>query len=137
MLTKNRKRKQKIQLAKNGKIMVIQKYMESPLLIDKRKFDIRAYVLCTDFEPEGFRAYFFPLIYIRTSAVKYNIKNLDDKLIHLVNDAVQKKGEGYSEKGSNKEACKMSQLEFETWVSRNLNVDCHEVEAKLFFGAIG
>ena len=45
-------------------------------------------------------------------------------MIHLVNDAVQSKGEGYSEKGSNKEACKMSQSEFESWMSRSLHVDC-------------
>ena len=108
---------------KFGHIMIIQKYMEKPLLIEKRKFDIRAYVMCTDFEPEGFTAYFYPWLYIRTSGVDYSIDNLGDRLIHLVNDAVQMKSATYS-KASNKEACKMSQQEFEEYMSKELGIDC-------------
>ena len=44
-----------------GKTMVLQKYMEAPLLVHRRKFDIRAYCMATDFEPEGFEAWCFPL----------------------------------------------------------------------------
>eukprot|EP00400_MALV-I_sp_L67-5_P000854 gene854-952_t len=111
---------------KFGNTMVIQKYMEAPLLINRKKFDIRAYCLATDFEPEGFEAFFFPLWMIRTSQVEFNLKNMGDKLIHLVNDAIQKKGSSYSNKGSNQDACKMSMQEFEKYLSDNkidLNVN--------------
>lgn len=33
--------------------------------------------------------------YIRTSSQEFKINNLNNKMIHLTNDAVQKKGEGY------------------------------------------
>ena len=37
-------------------------------------------------------------------------------MIHLVNDAVQKKGGNYSTKSTNKEACKMSMSEFQQYL---------------------
>lgn len=48
---------------------VIQKYIEVPLLIDRRKFDIRVWVLVTH---EG-RVYFFKEGYIRMSSEEYNL----------------------------------------------------------------
>lgn len=42
---------------------VIQKYIEKPLLIDKRKFDIRVWVLLT----HDLKVYFFKEGYLRTS----------------------------------------------------------------------
>ena len=32
---------------------------------------------------------------MRTSSREYNVKSLDNKFIHLTNDAVQKKGQEY------------------------------------------
>jgi tubulin--tyrosine ligase len=77
------------------KVWVIQKYIERPLLIHKRKFDIRAYCLVVQ-EPDGgpLRAFAFRDAYLRTTSAEYNLKDLD-KMIHLNNDAVQKKGEDY------------------------------------------
>lgn len=43
---------------------VIQKYVERPFLIEKRKFDIRVWVLLT----QSMDLYFFKEGYIRTSA---------------------------------------------------------------------
>jgi hypothetical protein len=67
--------------------------MEVPLLIDKRKFDIRVWVLVTQ---EG-RAYFFKEGYIRTSSEEYNLLATDitKDSIHLTNNAVQKNMENY------------------------------------------
>jgi hypothetical protein len=72
---------------------VIQKYMEVPLLIDRRKFDIRVWVLVTQ---EG-RAYFFKEGYIRTSSEEYNLlaNDITKDSIHLTNNAVQKNMENY------------------------------------------
>lgn len=41
------------------------------------------------------KGYWYQEGYIRTSSKEFTTKNLDNKLIHLTNDAVQKKGEDY------------------------------------------
>ena len=73
---------------------IIQKYIERPLLIKKRKFDIRCYGLLTSVNGLQ-KGYFYEDGYIRTSCKEYNTNNLTNKYIHLTNDAVQKKSEDY------------------------------------------
>jgi hypothetical protein len=65
---------------------IIQKYIERPLLIHKRKFDIRVWVLLT----HEHDLYFFPEGYLRTSGSEFNIdlNNVDDAFVHLTNNAV-------------------------------------------------
>ena len=65
---------------------IIQKYIEKPLLIHRRKFDIRVWVLLTQDQD----VYFFPEGYLRTSGQDYTIdlKNIDDAFVHLTNNAV-------------------------------------------------
>jgi Tubulin-tyrosine ligase family len=72
---------------------VVQKYMEVPLLINKRKFDIRVWALVTH---EG-KAFVFREGYIRTSSEEYNLNATDitKDSIHLTNNAVQKNMENY------------------------------------------
>jgi hypothetical protein len=70
---------------------VIQKYIEKPLLINNRKFDIRVWVLITQSE----NCYFFPQGYLRTSSEKFSLDNLDSTFIHLTNNAIQKDGTDY------------------------------------------
>ena len=67
---------------------IIQKYLEKPLLIDGRKFDIRVWVLFT----HEMKVYFFKEGYIRTCSTTYNTKaeSLTDIKVHLTNNAVQK-----------------------------------------------
>jgi len=74
---------------------VVQKYIESPLLIDGRKFDIRVWVLLT----HEMDCYLFKEGYIRTSSTKFVIDkdNIDNKYIHLTNNAIQMYAENYGE----------------------------------------
>lgn len=74
---------------------IVQKYIESPLLIHGRKFDIRAYCLVTE-EPKGggFTAFMYEEAYCRTASSLFT-KNSFDPLAHLNNDAVQNQGENY------------------------------------------
>jgi len=67
---------------------VIQKYLERPMLIHNRKFDIRCWVLLT----EDMKLYFFKEGYIRTSASEYTIdqSSVEKKNVHLTNNAIQK-----------------------------------------------
>ena len=45
--------------------------------------------------PKFLIGYWYQEGYIRTSSKEFSIKNVTNKLIHLTNDAVQKKGDDY------------------------------------------
>lgn len=73
---------------------VVQKYLEKPMLINGRKFDIRVWVLWT----QEMKLYFFKEGYLRTSSENYhaNKDSLDNLYVHLTNNAVQKYNKSYS-----------------------------------------
>ena len=75
-------------------VFVIQKYIERPLLIFERKFDIRVWVLIT----HEHKCYLFKEGYIRTSSYKYNCEQAADDenmAVHLTNNAIQKYDSNY------------------------------------------
>ena len=71
-----------------------------PALFHRRKFDIRCFVLVV--ASPKINAYIFQEGYLRTSSKEFKDKKCDDKLIHLTNDAIQKKAIDYGkfEKGN-------------------------------------
>jgi tubulin monoglycylase TTLL3/8 len=73
-------------LKKNEK-NIIQEYIENPLLISNKKFDIRQWVLITSIDPLEI---YLGEFYLRFSKYDYNIQKTN-KFIHLTNYAVQKK----------------------------------------------
>lgn len=73
---------------------IVQSYLQSPLLISGRKFDIRCYVLLLLIN-DDFHAYYYQDGYIRTSSKRYHLNCLNDREIHLTNDAIQKKSKSY------------------------------------------
>ena len=74
--------------------MILQQYIDRPLLINKRKFDIRCFCLVTSIN--GYmKGFAYNEGYVRTSCREYKLKNLKDKVIHLTNDAIQKKSDDY------------------------------------------
>ena len=67
-----------------------------PLLIHRRKFDIRVFALIVGHADTGLvRGYFYDEGYLRTSSKDFNIEKWDNRLIHLTNDAVQKNSGDY------------------------------------------
>ena len=68
----------------NSDSWVIQKYLERPLLIDKRKFDIRLWVLVT----HELDCYLFKEGYVRTSSYEFTLDSHEQQ-IHLTNNAIQ------------------------------------------------
>ena len=94
------------------KSFIIQKYMEKPLLYNKRKFDIRSFVL-VNVNNNIMKAYWYQEFYIRTSSVNYVLENLDNRMIHLTNDSVQKKGEEY---GRFEDGNKVSMQDFQKFI---------------------
>eukprot|EP00933_Yihiella_yeosuensis_P050700 TRINITY_DN48498_c0_g1_i1.p1 TRINITY_DN48498_c0_g1~~TRINITY_DN48498_c0_g1_i1.p1 ORF type:complete len:775 (-),score=100.73 TRINITY_DN48498_c0_g1_i1:113-2227(-) len=98
------------------RVWVVQKYMEMPLLIHKRKFDIRSYCLVTqDPNDKSMKGYFYKEAYLRTTSAEYSLKS-KDRLVHLNNDAVQKHGEAY---GKFESANKMSLTEFQRYLDQH------------------
>ncbi len=73
---------------------IAQKYMENSLIVKKRKFDIRQWVLVTDWNPLTVWLYNEP--YFRFPASDYNPNNIADRFIHLTNNSVAKYAEGTS-----------------------------------------
>ncbi|EAR91279.1 tubulin-tyrosine ligase family protein (macronuclear) [Tetrahymena thermophila SB210] len=70
---------------------VIQKYIERPLLINQRKFDIRVWVLVT----QNMDVLIFKQGYLRMSSEVYDITDLQNPFIHLTNNAVQQHSKNY------------------------------------------
>ncbi|CAG2234580.1 TTLL1 [Mytilus edulis] len=75
---------------------VISKYIDNPLLIGGKKFDLRLYVLVTSFRP--LKCYMYRLGFARFCTVKYNasVNELDNMFVHLTNVSIQKQGEDYN-----------------------------------------
>eukprot|EP00039_Didymoeca_costata_P017344 m.320948 g.320948 ORF g.320948 m.320948 type:complete len:403 (-) comp16524_c0_seq7:66-1274(-) len=76
---------------------VISKYLDAPLLIGGKKFDLRLYVLVTSYRP--LKAYISKQGFCRFCTVKYNVSqsNMDNMFIHLTNVAIQKRGDDYND----------------------------------------
>ena len=64
------------------------KYIENPLILCKKKFDIRQWVLVTDWNP--LTIWIYQECYIRFSPIDYDITKLNDKFMHLTNNSVVK-----------------------------------------------
>ena len=68
--------------------------MDRPFLYNKRKFDLRCYMLITS--TNGIiRGYWYQEGYIRTSGREFNLYDVGDPFVHLTNDAIQKNSDEY------------------------------------------
>lgn len=76
------------------KTFIVQKYIENPSLYRQRKFDIRCFGMLT-LVNNRLKGFVYDNGYLRTSSRPFVNSNLNNKLIHLTNDAVQKHSEEY------------------------------------------
>ena len=66
------------------------------MLINKRKFDIRVFALYTaHVDSKLLRGYIFNDGYLRTCCKEYDVSQVENRFIHLTNDAVQKTSVDY------------------------------------------
>lgn len=73
------------------------KYIENPMIISNRKFDIRQWVLVTSWNP--LTIWFWNKPYLRFPAVDYDPKNMNDRFVHLTNNSVAKYAKNGTEFG--------------------------------------
>ncbi len=78
---------------KKCKRLLLQKYIEKPLLYQGRKFDIRLWVLLIGNKPNY--VYIFKEGHLKASCLKYNL-NSNDPYIHLTNYSIQKHNSNFS-----------------------------------------
>ena len=96
--------------------IIIQKYLDNPLLYKNRKFDIRCFVL-VDYH---LNIYFFKEGHLKASSELYNI-NKDNRFIHITNYSLQKKSEKFEiyEEGN-----EISYNDFKKYLkSQNISLD--------------
>ena len=76
--------------------IVVQRYLDKPLLLDGFKFDLRVYVVVTGFNP--IQAYFYDEGLARFCTTKYRAPTKDNyskTYMHLTNYSINKKNEDY------------------------------------------
>jgi tubulin monoglycylase TTLL3/8 len=100
---------------------IVQKYMENSLTIAQRKFDLRQWVLVTDWNP--LTIYFYDECYARLSVEEYSIsdQDMDDAYVHLVNNSIGKNSEHfnkliYAENGDKIEGYMIQQENFKNLI---------------------
>lgn len=71
------------------KTWVCQKYIENPLLLMSRKFDIRVWVVVTSWNP--LKVYYYKNCYARFGAADYDAQRKDNLFAHLTNNTVTSK----------------------------------------------
>ena len=86
-----------INLSKKNVQKVVQKYIERPLLVNNRKFDIRQWVLVTSWEPLD--AFVFETAYLKFCSCDYSLDEFSDVYRHLSNYSINKKNQDNAEGG--------------------------------------
>jgi len=97
---------------------VVSRYVNNPLLIGGKKFDLRLYVLITSYKP--MKAYLYKEGFARFCTTKYtnDINELDNLYVHLTNVAIQKNGDEYNSKHGGK------------WNTTNLRIYLEAIRGK-------
>jgi tubulin monoglycylase TTLL3/8 len=82
-------------IKKNSNQYIAQKYIENPLIILGRKFDIRQWVLVTDLNPLTIWMYDTP--YVRFGAEDYKLEDFSNLFSHLTNNSVVKYSKNFND----------------------------------------
>mmetsp|Transcript_8614 Transcript_8614/g.13245 ORF Transcript_8614/g.13245 Transcript_8614/m.13245 type:complete len:411 (-) Transcript_8614:119-1351(-) len=97
---------------------VISRYIENPMLIGGKKFDLRLYVLVTSYKP--LRVYRYTQGFARFCNAKYTNTDVANPFVHLTNVAIQKTADEYNTNHGGKWNIQHLRLFIEaTWGKKN------------------
>ena len=91
---------------------VVQKYIENPMIVQDRKFDIRQWVLVSSSDP--LTIWVYKKCYLRFSLEPYSSKDLKNRFVHLTNNSISKKSKHFQ--ASSIEGCMWSIDEFKSYL---------------------
>ncbi|KAL0234139.1 hypothetical protein PCE1_001177 [Barthelona sp. PCE] len=105
---------------------LISKYIDNPLLISERKFDLRLYVLVTSYRP--LRAFLYKQGFCRFCVEKYsnNVSELGNSVRHLSNIAIQKHADNYNEVNGSKWSVEDLRLHLEAIYGYRATTNCFD-----------
>eukprot|EP01022_Parablepharisma_sp_SALTPOND_P009352 TRINITY_DN1388_c0_g1_i1.p1 TRINITY_DN1388_c0_g1~~TRINITY_DN1388_c0_g1_i1.p1 ORF type:complete len:898 (+),score=49.97 TRINITY_DN1388_c0_g1_i1:2615-5308(+) len=95
--------------------IILQKYIERPLLYQRRKFDIRCFALVTAINGRV-KGYFYKDGYIRTASKEFSLKNLGAQSVHLTNEAIQVKFDDF---GKHEPGNKLTYADFQKYLDNH------------------
>jgi hypothetical protein len=107
---------------------VIQKYIENPLIIQGRKFDIRQWVLVTNLNP--LTIYLFDTPYVRFGAEDFHIDDFKNIFSHLTGNSIAKHSDKFE--NSEIEGDMWENEQFREFLKKKYGRDCWpEVQEKI------
>ena len=108
--------------------IIVQKYIENPLIILGRKFDIRQWVLVTNLNPLTIWIWEEP--YLRFGAEDYNINDMSNLYSHLTNNSIAKHSEHFKE--TKIEGNMWERHQFAEFLQNRYGKDCwNEIQKKI------
>mmetsp|Transcript_31729 Transcript_31729/g.57450 ORF Transcript_31729/g.57450 Transcript_31729/m.57450 type:complete len:658 (-) Transcript_31729:16-1989(-) len=119
-------------------VCVAQQYIRNPLLIDKKKFDLRIYVLVTSCSP--LRLYLFRDGLVRICTEEYNrpnTSNMDDRCMHLTNYSINKRSEKYERDDRESAPSNLGSKRSISWLLAWLGEEKSEAAANKMWSKIG
>lgn len=119
-------------------VCVAQEYIRNPLLIDKKKFDLRIYVLVTSCSP--LRLYLFRDGLVRICTEEYkrpSTSNMDDRCMHLTNYSVNKRSQKYERDDKDSAPSNLGSKRSIQWLLAWLGEEKGEAAANKMWSRIG
>lgn len=86
---------QAIATSQEDTIWVIMKYIENPLIILNKKFDIRQWVVVTSWRP--LRVFYYEECYLRFTSDNYDPSRLHNKFMHLTNNCIASQSKNFNQ----------------------------------------
>jgi tubulin monoglycylase TTLL3/8 len=107
-------------------LWVAQKYIESPLTLLRKKFDIRQWVLVTNWNP--LTVWFYERCYLRFGVKDFSLKNFKNKFVHLTNNSIVKNSAAFD--NAEIEGCMWHSEEFAEHLREQHGRDVWEEDVK-------